>query len=180
MVYNYKNCIDMYGTDYKLKMALNNNEIFKLDNGVYYDEKYISDFELLTLKRPDGIFTMNTAFFIYGLTDELPSAYDMAIDRLSSKTKFKKCIIKYYYQPQNILCIGKTQHNYNGISINIYDKERLLIELFRYSTKMSFDIYKVVINNYRKIEIDFEKIEEYAKHFRNEDKLIEKFRLEVL
>ena len=170
----------MYGTDYKLKMALNNNEIFKFDNGLYSDEKHISDFEFLTLKRPDGIFTMNTAFYIYGLTDEIPSVYDMAIDRLSSKTKFKKCKIKYYFQPKKFLDIGKIKYNYNGECINIYDKERLLIELLRYSSKMSFDIYKEVINNYRKIKIDFEKIEEYAKNFRNEESLLEKFRLEVL
>ena len=170
----------MYGTDYKLKMALSNNEIFKLDNGLYSDGKYISDFEYLTLKRPDGIFTMNTAFYIYGLTDEIPIVYDMAIDRLSSKTKFKKCKIKYYFQPKKILDIGKTKYHYNGEIINIYDKERLLIELLRYSTKMPFDIYKEVINNYRKSKIDFEKIEEYAKYFRNEESLLEKFRLEVM
>lgn len=45
---------------------------------------------------------------------------------------------------------------------------------------MSFDIYKEVIGNYRNTEIDFEKIEKYAKYFRNGEKTIEKFRLEVL
>ena len=37
-----------------------------------------------------------------------------------------------------------------GYSIPIYSKERMLIELIRYKTKLPFDYYKEIILNYRK------------------------------
>ena len=48
--------------------------------------------------------------------------------------------------------------------MNIYSKERLLIELIRYKNKLPFDYYKEIIDSYRKIihELNLEKIEEYA------------------
>ncbi len=35
-------------------------------------------------------------------------------------------------------------------TINIYDKERMLIELIRNKNQMAFDYYKEIISNYRK------------------------------
>ena len=53
--------------------------------------------------------------------------------------------------------------------VNIYDKERMLIELIRYKTKLPYELYKEVINSYRKIkeQIDFIKVYKYAKSFNN-------------
>lgn len=180
MVLGYKNCIDIYGTDYKLKEALSNKEIYKIGAGIYSNNKRVGDIEFLAFVRPDAIFTMKTAFYIYGLTDMIPDAYDLAVDRLSSKTKYEKVDVKYCFQPKQILDVGKTKYKYNGTEINIYDKERLLIELLRYSTKIPFDLYKEVINNYRKTDVDYNKIEDYLKYFKTKEKIAEKIRLEVL
>lgn len=180
MINNYKNTIKKYGSDYRIKQAVENGELFKLDSGLYSDKERISDLEFLSFSRPDGVFTMKTAFFIYGLTDEIPDIYDMAIDRLSSKTKYKRCKVKYYYQPKEILNIGKINYKYNGNQINIYDKERLLIELFRYYTKLPFDFYKEIINSYRKIDIDFEKLQKYISKITKSNRIYDKVILEIL
>lgn len=110
----------------------------------------------------------------------IPDVYDLAVDRLSSKTKYEKVDVKYYFQPKRILDVGKTKYKYNGTEINIYDKERLLIELLRYSTKVLFDLYKEAINNYRKTDVDFNKIDDYLKYFKTKDRMSERIRLEVL
>lgn len=110
----------------------------------------------------------------------IPDAYDLAVDRLSSKTKYEKVDVKYYFQPKKILDIGKIKYKYNGTEINIYDKERLLIELLRYSTKVPFDLYKEVINSYRKVDVDYNKINDYLEHFKTKDRISERIRLEVL
>lgn len=124
--------------------------------------------------------SQKTAFYIYGLTDMIPDVYDLAVDRLSSKTKYEKVEVKYYFQPKRILDIGKIKYKYNGTEINIYDKERLLIELLRYSTKVPFDLYKEAIKNYRKMDINFNKIDDYLKYFKTKDKILERIGLEVL
>lgn len=41
--------------------------------------------------------------------------------------------------------------DYKGYDIRIYNKERMLIELVRYKSKLPFDYYKEIILNYRKL-----------------------------
>lgn len=41
--------------------------------------------------------------------------------------------------------IGKSQINYNNVQINIYNKERMLIELIRNKNTIPFDYYKEII-----------------------------------
>ena len=66
-------------------------------------------------------------------------------------------------------------------TINIYDKERMLIELARGKNQMWYDMYKEIIANYRKIadNLDMEKIERYLSYFPYEDKLFEIIQDEV-
>ena len=41
--------------------------------------------------------------------------------------------------------LGKTQIGYEGITINIYDKERMLIDLARNKNQIGYDLYKEII-----------------------------------
>lgn len=47
--------------------------------------------------------------------------------------------------------LGKTQIEYEGIIINIYDKERLLIDWAKNKNQIGYDLYKEIISNYRNI-----------------------------
>lgn len=51
----------------------------------------------------------------------------------------------------------------NGMTI--YDRERMLIELFRFKKRWSYDFYKEVLNSYRAMseKIDFYKVSSYLK-----------------
>ena len=55
------------------------------------------------------------------------------------------------------------------VKVNIYDKERMLIELIRYKSKLPYELYKEVVNNYRKIkdELNFIRLYKYAQNFNN-------------
>jgi len=46
------------------------------------------------------------------------------------------------------LNVGVIKIEIENIQTPIYDKERMLIELIRYRTKLSYELYKEVINNY--------------------------------
>ena len=78
--------------------------------------------------------------------------------------------------------MGKTIINYEGIDILIYNKERLLVELIRNKHKFSFDLYKELINNYRKIihELDISVITEYVYELPKKKMVMEIIRREVL
>ena len=59
---------------------------------------------------------------------------------------------------------GKETKIIRNVKINIYSKERLLIELIRYKNKLPYDYYKEIIASYRNIiqELNIELIEELA------------------
>ena len=50
MIYNYKEIIEIYKNDYNLKKALNRNEIFKLDKGIYSKKKILSPLVIYSKK----------------------------------------------------------------------------------------------------------------------------------
>jgi hypothetical protein len=71
------------------------------------------------------------------------------------------------YVRDDLLMLGATEKDINGVKVKIYDKERMLIELLRNKNTMSYDLYKEIIGNYRKIIEDLQiwRIQEYADIF---------------
>ena len=76
---------------------------------------------------------------------------------------------------------GKSELNYNNVKINIYNKERMLIELIRNKNTISFDYYKEIIGNYREIvdEIDMSLLADYLECFANGKNIFEIIHREV-
>ena len=52
----------------------------------------------------------------------------------------------------NYFNLGKTNIEFEGVNINIYDRERMLIELIKNKNNTPYDYYKEIIDNYRKIK----------------------------
>ena len=75
--------------------------------------------------------------------------------------------IHQYYIISDILDLGVTTIEHRDTVINIYDKERMLIELLRYKNNLPFDYYKEILGRYRDIiqKLDIERIQEYAESF---------------
>ncbi len=179
MVYNYKEMIEIYGNDYNLKKALKRNEIFKLDKGIYSSKKIVSPLVIYSKKYPNSVITMDSAYYYYNLTDVIPSKLHLATDRNSDKINNEKII--QTFMAKDILYQGRVSLQTNDGVINIYDRERLLIELIRKKKQIPFDYYKEIISNYRTIadELDMYKIEEYLSLFKNDMNLSNILQMEV-
>jgi hypothetical protein len=65
---------------------------------------------------------------------------------------------------------GQVIVDIDGEKANMYDRERLLVELIRKRKQIPFDYYKEIISNYRKIsdDLDMYKIEEYLSLYKND------------
>ena len=180
MVYSYKELLKKYQNRNGLYKALEEEQIYKLEHGIYSNEKIVDPLVLYSKKYPNGIITMDSAFYFYHLTDVIPNKTHLATDRKSSIIKNEK--IFQIFIPKEILNAEYTVKGINmPASINIYDKERLLIELIRKRNQIPFDYYKEIISNYREIahELDMYKIEEYLSLFKNGDNLFEVMQREV-
>ena len=90
-------------------------------------------------------------------------------------------MIYQIYVPNDILNQGKIEFDINGEKVNMYDKERLLIELVKKKNQLPFDYYKEIISNYRRIsdELDMYKIEDYLSLYKNDINLSDTLMREV-
>ena len=80
------------------------------------------------------------------------------------------------------LDMGKTVIDINGAQINIYNKERMLVELLRNKNKLPFDYYKEIILNYRKIinTIDIALVMDYIYALPKAEFVSDALQLEIL
>lgn len=179
MMYTFQEMIKKYGTRNNVKKAIERNEIYKLKNNIYSDKKYVNPIAVVSKKYPSGVITMDSAFYFYNLTDVIPQKVFLATNRNSNKINDET--ITQIFMPKDILEKGKIQVDINGNKVNMYDKERLLIELIRKRASIPFDYYKEIIENYRQIscELDMYKIEEYIALFKNEVNLFDILQREV-
>ena len=180
MLLTYAQCRNQFGTDYKIQNLLKSAKLFKVQEGIYSTNNYFSLQEVISLKYPDAIFTMNSAFYAHELTDEVPDLYYLATRREASRIKDER--IRQWFMQDNIFELGKTEMEFQGDKIKVYNQERMLIELIRNKSKIPFDYYKEIIGNYRNRvnEMDFGKVSEYAAHFQMNQKIMYTIQMEVL
>lgn len=180
MLLSYQECLEKYGTDYKIKKSIKAGELFFKEKGIYSDKKYVPELEIISKKYSNAIITLNSAFYYYGLTDTIPNFYYVATPKSSRKISDTR--VKQIYENSEAFEMGKTIIEYEGVDITIYNKERLLVELIRNKWKMPFDLYKELIISYRKIihELDIATVTDYVYELPKKNMVMETLRLEVL
>ena len=179
MLYNHSEIKDKYKSTYQIRKALENKKIFKIEKGIYSDVPSVHYLAVIMKKYPYGVITSYSAYYYHNLTDVIPDKIYLATDRNNRMISSNK--IKQIRMKDELYNLGKTQIDYEGTKINIYDKERMLIELARNKNKIGYDLYKEIITNYRKLAnlLDTQKIEEYLQYFVNGDKIFEIIQDEV-
>ena len=80
-------CLTEYGSDYMIQQKVNAGELFKVGKAVYSEEKDVPELAVLAFRYPNAVVTMNSAFYIHGLTDVIPDEYDLATDRNAAKIR---------------------------------------------------------------------------------------------
>lgn len=179
MVYTFKELKEKGMDAYNINRLVKEKKLYKIEKGLYSDTLHYDQMEYITKKYPKTILTDHSAFYLWNLTDEIPDCFDFACGHNVLKIKDKN--IRQTFMSNTFLLVGKTEVKENNAIINVYDKERMLIELIRKKKKYSYSLYKEIINNYRNIadEIDTYKLKEYLKSFKNGDKILNTIMKEV-
>ena len=134
MLLSYKDCIDKYGSDYNIKKEIEKGYLIFKEKGIYSTNRNISEIEIILHKFPKAIFTGKSAFFYHGLSDVIPDYYYLATIR--TDTRIKDTRVKQSFLKDDIFKAGITEITYNNFSIRIYNRERMLIELMRFKSKL--------------------------------------------
>ena len=90
--------------------------------------------------------------------------------------------IKQVFYSADKFSVGITETAYQGTTIRLYDRERMLIELIRSAKNQPFDYYKEIIESYRRTihSLDIQKLQEYIPVFPKGEAIMEAIELEVL
>ena len=175
-----RECLSRFGSDYFIEQQIASGNLFRLGNGVFAEQKYVPENAIISHRYPHGVITLLSAFYHYGLTDVIPEACDLATSRNAAKIRDAR--VRQIFVPDAILYQGAITDQEYGYPIRIYSRERLLIELLRYKSKLPFDLYKEVLLNFRKIiaQLNMEDIQDYALAVPKQKMIMEALQMEVL
>jgi len=174
MIYTSEELKNKLGSFNKIKSAVKNKQYYRISYGLYSDKTpFLSELENIFARYPNTVLTLESAYAFYELSDYVPSKYVIASSQKAHKININK--VKQIYLTKDLLDIGKVVITTKYGTINIYDKERLLIELFRLKSKFSYPYFKEVINSYRNLyketNIDTNKLNKYCSYFKNGESL---------
>ena len=101
MLFTYNECVNKYGSKYLVSKAVKAGQLYKQESGVYSDKEYVPALAVIARKYPDAIFTMNSAFYYYDLTDVIPEKFYLATDRDATKIADKRVV--QIFERRNLL-----------------------------------------------------------------------------
>ena len=177
MVYSTKELYELGENDYSIKNRLKDESLFLVERGFYSTSYNTFLYEqLLTKKYPRAILTGISAFALYDLTDSIPKYLYLAT--LQHSFPIRRKDVKQSYQEKKYFEIGVVEKDVFDMKVRTYDLERLLIELVRLKEKYPRELYYEVLQSFRdkKHEIDFYKLNKYAKSFKNGSNLLFKIK----
>lgn len=156
------------GIDYRRILDfVENDEVIRIKNGYYtYGIERFSEEALVSRLFPDGLLCMESALYAYGYISRKPVGFHIAIDKNTSKSRFKleyPKVIPYYTEPE-VLTMGVSTIEYEGNIFQIYDKDRLICDCLKYESKMNREDFKEALQSYIKDEDkDISALMEYAR-----------------
>lgn len=129
---------------------------------------------------PDGVICLMSAARYYELTNFLPDAVDVAIERKKKVNTLPKWPrIKLFYFDASRMEIGVTEICDDGNSFHIFDIEKTVVDIVYYRNKIGIEETSEVLRNYlKRRDRQIDRLYAYAKELRCE-KVVRTY-LEVL
>ena len=106
--------------------------------------------DIIALLFPDGIVCQDSALFYYGYSDRAPLEWHLAFPRTVTRSRFEISYppIRYYMIQQNIIDIGRSRVSWNGVQLEVYDRERTICDCFKRRSQMDNEMFAKAVNEY--------------------------------
>ena len=180
MIYRYDDMLERYGSAYRIGRAVGSGEVHKVARGVYSDERHPDPGAVVCALHPQAVLTMDSAFYLHGLTDVVPELVHVATPRNS--TRIRDAGVRQYFMLPHLLGLGVRAMESGGYAVRVFSRERMLVELLRGSGTLPMDYYRELIGSYRRItgELDMREVENCLALYRRSDSLFDMMQREVL
>ena len=156
------------GIDYRRILDfVQSGDLVRIKNGYYTDRiDRFTEEELVARLFSDARLCMESALYAYGYISQKPYAWHLAVDKNTSKSRFKMDypkIIPYYTEP-DALELGSTEITISGQPFLIYDRDRVICDCLKYETKLEREVFKGALQSYiRDSQKDISALMAYAR-----------------
>ncbi len=157
-----------------LKKLVDEGKLEKTARGVYIlPEIWEDEFVNLQARFKKGVFSNETALFLWDLTDQTPNRYDMTFPHNYNLTNVKSEGVNCSRVKQEWYAEGKTQlESPGGNRIMVYNMERTLCDIIRKRGGINTGIITEAFKRYTaRNDKNIPLLSEYAKMFRVEEKV---------
>ncbi len=157
-----------------LKKLVDEGKLEKTARGVYIlPEIWEDEFLNLQARFKKGVFSNETALFLWDLTDQTPNRYDMTFPHNYNLTNVKSEGVNCSRVKQEWYAEGKTQlESPGGNRITVYNMERTLCDILRKRGGINTGIITEAFKRYTaRNDKNIPLLSEYAKMFRVEEKV---------
>ena len=72
MLLTYQDCLERYGSDYRVKKEIELGVLFMKEKGIYSTKRNAPEIDVIMLKYPKTVCTGKSAFYYHSLTDAIP------------------------------------------------------------------------------------------------------------
>lgn len=137
----------------QIKRLLDDEIITKVKYGFYeMSDCFIKDEVIISRLFPHAVIFLESALLYYDYTDRIPSTWQIAVDKDSSKSQYN---IQYpqitpFYIENKYMNIGISIFTVDGIDVRIYDRDRTICDVIRYENKLEKEVFNKAIQNYLK------------------------------
>lgn len=153
-----------------LSHYIKSGDLIRVGRGIYrgVEAPFIEDFRWEDLveavqKTKDGVVCLTSALSLYGLTEEIPRQHWIAVRHA---TRHRSHGLTKVIRMRNI-GLGKATIKMGDITVPIFDRERTIVDTFRYlSRETALKALKTALSQPKRERIDVEKLRKYAKKLR--------------
>ena len=166
MVYAWSELVEIEGGASNVIACIASNKYTKVSHGIYVDNgEAISELEQLFVRYPRATLTLQSAFEYYGLSDYVPEKYHVVTPYNAHVISNIKICQSYMNEEEMQVGRDKVITPYGHIYI--FDKERMLIELFRLKRKLPSYYFLEIVSSYRDLkakgDLNMKRVSEYCK-----------------
>ncbi len=153
----------------RLSYYVKTNRIERIGHGVYrgVESTVDADFQwedliIIAKSIPQGIVCLVSALALYELTDEMPRDHWIAVSH--STTAPKRAHTRTVRMRD--METGKTMYTIGREQVAIFDRERTIVDAFRYLSKeIAIKALKAAVSSRTPKKLDIKKLQQYARQF---------------
>lgn len=153
----------------RLSYYVKTNRIERIGHGVYRgaESSIEADFQwedliIIAKSIPQGVVCLVSALVLYELTDQMPREHWIAVSHSTTAPKRDHTRIVRMRNMET----GKTVYTIGQETVVIFDRERTIIDTFRYLSKeIAIKALKAAVSNRASQKLDIKKLQQYARQF---------------